>query len=251
MSDSNWQSKEGELEMVIGGLVLDPVSNSPIIVLKDPHSSTCLPIWIGVPEASSIVTALNNIDVSRPYTHDLLKESLEILGARVSRIIIVSLRDNTFYACIELVHGEMIKELDARPSDALALAIRCNAPIFARNEVLLKAQAKLVPTAPPDDGSLNSNENMGSFGDYDFSEDMNDNNLKGSEDTQGSENSLPEENFTGLNDETGKCGRSSINSELLSPKFFNLLELCQQGLSDKELQDLLINMGPDDFKYKM
>jgi uncharacterized protein len=134
-----------EHEMVVAGLVVDPVSNAPIVVLKQPEGEICLPIWIGMSEASSIATALKNIEVARPMTHDLLKNTLDELGAIVKRVGIVSLVDNTFYATIEVKVGDECRELDARPSDAIALAVRCNAPVFVTSEVLEKAQATLVP----------------------------------------------------------------------------------------------------------
>ncbi len=139
------QDNQNEHEMVVAGLVVDPVSNAPIVVLKQPEGEICLPIWIGMSEASSIATALKNIEVARPMTHDLLKNTLDELGAKVKRVGIVSLVDNTFYATIEIKVGEECKELDARPSDAIALAIRSNVPIFVTAEVLEKAQATLVP----------------------------------------------------------------------------------------------------------
>ena len=127
--------------MRIKGLVLDPSSNLPIIILRDEESTLFLPIWVGVFEANAIALHIDEVDAPRPMTHDLLKTSLETLGAEVIRILISDLIDNTFYASIFLTHNEQEVTLDSRPSDAIALAVRTSAPIFVLRSVLEKAQA--------------------------------------------------------------------------------------------------------------
>lgn len=130
--------------MTIKGLMLDPVSNSPIVVLRDHDERFFLPIWVGIFEANAIALQLENVTTPRPMTHDLLKDLIGQLRARVTRVVIHDLRDSTFFAQIRLVtdddSGERTFELDARPSDAIALALRTEAPIFVAQEVLDQAQ---------------------------------------------------------------------------------------------------------------
>ncbi len=126
--------------MSIKGLMLDPVSNSPIVVLKDEQETCFLPIWVGIFEANAIALQLENVTTPRPMTHDLLKNMIAELNAQVSRIVINDLRDSTFFAQILLVIGGKTLELDARPSDAIALALRVEAPIYVAQTVLDQAQ---------------------------------------------------------------------------------------------------------------
>ncbi len=126
--------------MSIKGLMLDPVSNSPIVVLKDEQEKFFLPIWVGIFEANAIALQLENITTPRPMTHDLLRNMISELDARVIRIVINDLRDSTFFAQIRLITGEKTLEVDARPSDAIALALRTEAPIFVAQSVLDQAQ---------------------------------------------------------------------------------------------------------------
>ena len=126
--------------MSIKGLMLDPVSNSPIVVLKDEAEKFFLPIWVGIFEANAIALQLENVSTPRPMTHDLLKNMIADLDARVSRVVISDLRDSTFFAQIRLITGSKTLEVDARPSDAIALALRTEAPIFVAQSVLDQAQ---------------------------------------------------------------------------------------------------------------
>jgi bifunctional DNase/RNase len=133
--------------MSIKGLMLDPVSNSPIVVLKDDEEKFFLPIWVGIFEANAIALQLENITTPRPMTHDLLRNMIEELNARVLRVVINDLRESTFFAQIRLAIGtDRTLEVDARPSDAIALALRTEAPIFVAQSVLEQAQ-----TITPDD----------------------------------------------------------------------------------------------------
>ena len=126
--------------MSIKGLMLDPVSNSPIVVLKDDAEKFFLPIWVGIFEANAIALQLENVSTPRPMTHDLLRNMIAELDARVTRVVINDLRDSTFFAQIRVIIGERTLELDARPSDAIALALRADAPIFVAQSVLEQAQ---------------------------------------------------------------------------------------------------------------
>ena len=129
------------IAMSIKGLMLDPVSNSPIVVLKDDDEKFFLPIWVGIFEANAIALQLENITTPRPMTHDLLRNMIAELNARVLRIVINDLRDSTFFAQIRLAIGsERTLEVDARPSDAIALALRTEAPIYVAQSVLDQAQ---------------------------------------------------------------------------------------------------------------
>ena len=132
-------------EMKISGLTMDPHTNTPIVVLKDTKSETSLPIWIGLLEATAIATELEQVEFSRPMTHDLIKNLMGHLGVKVDRVEVCDLRDNTFYAWIYLnVNGKETR-IDARPSDALAIALRVNARIFVDEKVIEKS-GKLEPT---------------------------------------------------------------------------------------------------------
>jgi bifunctional DNase/RNase len=131
--------------MSIKGLMLDPVSNSPIVVLKDDDEKFFLPIWVGIFEANAIALQLENITTPRPMTHDLLRNLISQLDARVTRIVINDLKDATFFAQIRLLikngtGGDRMLEIDARPSDAIALALRTEAPIYVAQSVLEQAQ---------------------------------------------------------------------------------------------------------------
>ena len=123
-------------EMVIYGVSFDLVGKQPIVLLKTADGNRYLPIWIGQPEAAAILMKLQGAQTPRPMTHDLLNDLLDQLDAKCERVSVTELRDNTFYASITIsVNGSEI-EIDSRPSDAIALAVRCQAPIFAAEEVI-------------------------------------------------------------------------------------------------------------------
>ena len=126
--------------MTVRGLTLDPVTNAPIVILKAEGGTRLLPIWIGLFEANAIALVLENIGTSRPMTHDLLKNLVELLDARVQRAVVDNLRENTFYASVYLLAAGEERRLDARPSDAIALALRAGAPIFVTRDVLARAK---------------------------------------------------------------------------------------------------------------
>ncbi|HUD71060.1 MAG TPA: bifunctional nuclease family protein [Dongiaceae bacterium] len=129
-----------ELEMKIKGLMIDPITNMPIIILRDPNGPSVLPIWVGIFEANAIALQIEKIVTPRPMTHDLLKSALQGLEARVDKVLITDLKDNTFYALIFLSHQGRSLPIDSRPSDAIALALRTGSPIFVSTEVLEKAK---------------------------------------------------------------------------------------------------------------
>ncbi len=148
-------AKDASIRMEIKGLMLDPSSNTPIVILRDQQSRIFLPIWIGVFEANAIALRIEGIEPPRPMTHDLLYASFRELGAKVRRITISELKDNTFYALISVRHasGELLS-IDSRPSDAIALALRAEAPIFVRQSVLDLAQAVNLASDEMDDERL-------------------------------------------------------------------------------------------------
>ncbi len=128
------------IEVVIKGLTLDPITNSPIIILKDKASERVLPIWINAFEASAISMQIENVAPPRPMTHDLLRNAIVDLGARIDRVVVCDLKDNTFYAAIHLTAQDQAIIIDARPSDAIALALRAAAPILVEERVMDNAR---------------------------------------------------------------------------------------------------------------
>src|SRR6266540_5771335 len=127
------------IEMNLVGVRVEPPTNQPIVLLKEREGERFLPIWIGAMEATAIAFALQGIVTARPMTHDLLKNVLEELTVRVERIVITELKDGTFYAVITMQQDGKSYEISSRPSDAIALAVRVNVPIFANEDVLTEA----------------------------------------------------------------------------------------------------------------
>jgi bifunctional DNase/RNase len=140
--------------MSIKGLMIDPVSNMPIVILRDAENQRVLPIWVGPVEANAIALQIENVSPPRPMTHDLMKNLLSELDASVTRVVITNLRDNTFYAYLELRRrGETIL-IDARPSDAIALSLRTKAPVFVDSRVLEQATSVEVSSEQADQERL-------------------------------------------------------------------------------------------------
>ncbi len=129
-----------EIEMTIKGLMIDPITNMPIVILKDKEGDRVLPIWVGVFEANAIALQIENISTPRPMTHDLLRNILSEIEADVQRIVVCELKENTFYAMIYLDREGQTMAVDARPSDAIALALRTKAPIFVEDDVVESAK---------------------------------------------------------------------------------------------------------------
>ncbi len=125
-----------EVEMKIRGLLIDPVTNTPIVILKDSESEAVLPIWVGVYEANAIALEIEKVSTPRPMTHDLIKNVLTGLETQVHKVVVTELRDDTFYAVIWMEREGRVVSVDSRPSDALALALRVDCPIFVEDEVL-------------------------------------------------------------------------------------------------------------------
>jgi bifunctional DNase/RNase len=128
------------IEMTIKGLMVDPITNTPIVILKDKGGERVLPIWVGIFEANAIAMQIENVETARPMTHDLLRNIITDLDGRVDRVVVSDLKDNTFFAVIHMtVRGERVA-VDARPSDAIALALRTRAPILVEENVIDNAK---------------------------------------------------------------------------------------------------------------
>ncbi len=134
-----------QIKMKVLGLAIDPVTSSPIVILKDDSGKFSLPIWIGVMEASAIAMELENVKFSRPLTHDLIRNILQELNVSVEKIVVSDLRDNTYYAIIHIKKDGETHQVDSRPSDAIAIALRTGSPIFVEEEVISKSQKLEMP----------------------------------------------------------------------------------------------------------
>jgi uncharacterized protein len=129
-----------QIEMTIKGLMVDPITNMPIVILRDKDGQKVLPIWVGSCEANAIALQMENVSTPRPMTHDLLRNVIHDLKASVQKVVVCDLQDNTFYALIYLAIGGDTVAVDARPSDAIALALRTRAPIFVEDTVIDNAK---------------------------------------------------------------------------------------------------------------
>ena len=142
------------IEMTIKGLMVDPITNTPIVILKDKDGDRVLPIWVGIFEANAIALQIENVATPRPMTHDLLRNIIGDLEGQVDRVVVNDLKDNTFYAIIHLtVRGERV-EIDSRPSDAIALALRTRSPILVKEDVIDNAKTVDFAQQPADNERL-------------------------------------------------------------------------------------------------
>ncbi len=130
-----------EVEMKIRGLMMDPVTNMPIVILRDAAGDTVLPIWVGIFEANAIALEIEKVSTPRPMTHDLVKNVLFGLDATLKKVVVSELKDDTFYAVIWVERGGEVISIDSRPSDALALALRLDCPIYVEEQVLKTSKA--------------------------------------------------------------------------------------------------------------
>lgn len=148
-----------EIEVKIRALMMDPNSGTPIIILKDVQSDTMLPIWVGAYEANAIALEIEKIAPPRPMTHDLLRNLIVQLGVQVERVVVTSLRDNTFFAVIEMRNSEGNRMvLDSRPSDAIALALRADCPIYVDMEVIKASRNTLPPDDEAEESEMTASE---------------------------------------------------------------------------------------------
>lgn len=155
-------TNEKAIEMFVGGLMLDPNTQAPVVILKDEAGDVVLPIWIGVAEATSIASAIKQIAMARPLTHDLMMSVMNEMGSRIERIVITELKDSTYYAELVVSVGERALIFDSRPSDAIAMALRASAPIYVTQQVLEQAKVTfskgMAPPAKAPEGSEANSE---------------------------------------------------------------------------------------------
>lgn len=196
---------ETAVEMFVGGLVMDPATQAPIVVLKDETGSVTLPIWIGITEATSIASAIKQIAMARPLTHDLFYDLLLQLGITVQRIVITELKESTYFAELILGQGDKVIVLDSRPSDAIAMALRASAPIYVAQQVLDQARVAFA------------NQGHGALGNP----------------------STPAEGEPSAEGEgSHEEGEASSSSDF-------------QAVDKTKWEEILSQLDPDDFKYKM
>ena len=137
-----------DVEVRIRGLMMDPATNMPIVVLKDIASETVMPIWVGIFEANAIAIEIEKVSAPRPMTHDLTRNLIHHLNGNLERVVITELRDDTFFATLWLRQDDELLAIDARPSDAIALALRADCPIYVSEQVM--QSAKLNTSGPPE-----------------------------------------------------------------------------------------------------
>lgn len=137
-----------DIEVRIRGLMMDPATSMPIVVLKDVASDTVMPIWVGIFEANAIALEIEKVAAPRPMTHDLATDLINSLNARLERVVITELKNDTFFASLWLRQGDEPMVIDARPSDAIAMALRADCPIYVAEEVM--QTAKLNTSGPPE-----------------------------------------------------------------------------------------------------
>lgn len=142
------------IEMAIRGLMLDPITNLPIVILRDVDGQRVLPIWVGAVEANAVALQIENVAPPRPLTHDLIRNLLSEFGAVLERVVIHDLKDSTFYAYLELKRGSDYLRIDVRPSDGLALALRTKAPIYVHPRVIDRAASSEISTEDADQERL-------------------------------------------------------------------------------------------------
>jgi uncharacterized protein len=158
-----------EVEMRIRGLLMDPVTNTPIVILKDANSDTVLPIWVGIYEANAIALEIEKVSTPRPMTHDLIKNVLTGLDAHVHKVVVTELKEDTFYAVIWMEREGRVISVDSRPSDALALALRVDCPIYVDEEVLKNSKKATSASDPATSEELRkwleglSDEDLGKY----------------------------------------------------------------------------------------
>lgn len=209
-------SSNEAVEMFVGGLVMDPSTQAPIVLLQDQSGEVTLPIWIGVAEATSIASAIKQVTMVRPLTHDLFFEFLLEMNSTVDHMTITDLKDSTYYSELVLRQGDRVIVLDARPSDAIAMALRASAPIYVAVDVLKQAQAAIASgggrqaDSGPDASSGEGEQGSG----------------------EGAEGAAEGE-------------------EVEEPRHADQRPLDLQSMNKQEWEKILAELDEDDFKYKM
>lgn len=211
-------SSNEAVEMFVGGLVMDPSTQAPIVLLQDQSGEVTLPIWIGVAEATSIASAIKQVTMVRPLTHDLFFEFLLEMNSTVDHMTITDLKDSTYYSELVLRQGDRVIVLDARPSDAIAMTLRASAPIYVAVDVLKQAQAAIASgggrqsDSGPDEGSAEGEQGSG----------------------EGATGEAPSEGDEGE-----------------EPRHADQRPLDLQSMNKQEWEKILAELDEDDFKYKM
>jgi bifunctional DNase/RNase len=209
---SFYMTSDSAIEMFVGGLVLDPATQAPIVILKDESGSITLPIWIGIPEATSIASAIKQVTMARPLTHDLFFDLLLEVGVTVQRVVITELKDSTYFAELVMGQGDRVMVLDSRPSDAIAMALRASAPIYVAQSVLDQAKVTFGSNNP-----IVQNEPQSAAGEEGVSE---------GEEAQ-------------VSNQPGEAGDEQSQDNDFT------------GVDKDKWEELLSKLDPDDFKYKM
>jgi len=201
---------DSAIEMFVGGLVLDPATQAPIVVLKDEAGDTTLPIWIGIQEATSIASAIKQVQMARPLTHDLFHDLLHEVGVTVQRVVITELKESTYFAELVLGQGDRVIVLDSRPSDAIAMALRASAPIYVAQSVLEQAKIAFAGTNP----------------------------LSGMGGSSADAKAQEAESAQGETSEAGEAEAEEGSTDFT-------------GIDKDKWEELLSDLDPEDFKYKM
>lgn len=211
-------NQDSAVEMYVGGLVLDPSTQAPVVILKDESGEHILPIWIGIAEATSIASAIKQVAMARPLTHDLMHDIFDQTGIVVQRVVITELKDQTYFAELAISKGDRVMLIDARPSDAIAIALRESCSIFVSENVLKQAKATFAITHSQPMTSPNPN-NSHESGDQSELSDQSDQADQG----EGVDVELPP---------TGE-------------------EADFRHIDKSEWEEILSKLDTDDFKYKM
>ena len=219
-------SEKSAIEMFVVGIVIDPRSQSPVVVLKNEGGDKYLPIWVGIPEATSIAEALKQIETTRPLTHDLMQSALDQLGARVDRVVITELKESTYISELVISQNRKSAVLDARPSDSIAMAIRSSAPIYVLEHVLEQAQL-----AFQGENALGSDTDRNTLGDS-FS----------------GEPQISDEEMSGL-EEGAEDATNEESVEIEEDVKFAHRDF--RTIDQKDWEEILKKLNPDDFNYEM
>jgi len=219
---SSRTTEDSAIEMYVGGLVLDPNTQAPVVILKDEHGRYALPIWIGVAEATSIASAIKQVEMARPLTHDLMHDIFEQVALKVQRVVITELKEQTYYAELAISFGDRVMILDARPSDAIAIALRESAPIYVAQSVIDQTKTTFAieqaePMARPPESVLQEKE--------------------------GDDPKIGEEPIT-----EGPASSDAENEEEI---VVTADQSDFKNIDKSEWEDLLAKLDPDDFKHKM
>ena len=234
-------NEDSAIEMYVGGLVLDPNTQAPVVILKDEHGKYALPIWIGIAEATSIASAIKQVNMARPLTHDLMHDIFEQIDLKVQRVVITELKEQTYYAELAISRGDRVMIIDARPSDAIAIALRESAPIYVAKSVIEQTKTTFAieqaePMARPPQSVLDEQ------GDKKDTKDS----------TPKSSAPATREQETGGSDtpvDPNASAESEGDAEEEVPLTADQSDF--KNIDKSQWEDLLEKLDPNDFKHKM